>query len=140
MKAIEKFNGLSSPVKILMVLLALPVIVFIVGPLVSIFTLPIIGYFISLNSWRANRHSKDRAVFGLFVASGLLGVALFLTLRQPMFVTDWEGGNPLDNLIMFMMLGLLALVALFWALLGWVTHRLLAQAQGKKNLVNGKTL
>lgn len=131
MKAIEKFNALSIPLQILTVLVALPVLIFVVGPLVSIFTLPIIGYFISLNSWKAQRRNKDMLVFGSCIAVGLLAVGLFLTLQQPVFVTDWEGANPLDDLIMFMMLGLLALVALFWAQIGWMTHRLVVRAQHK---------
>ena len=75
---------------------------------------------------------------GSFVAISLMAVALFFTLRQPTFVTDWEGANPLDDLIMFMMLGLMALVALFWALLGWVTHRMIARVQSTRVEV-GKT-
>ena len=138
LKLIERFNALSIPVQILTVLVALPVLIFVVGPLVSIFTLPIIGYFISLNSWKAQRRNKDLLVFGSCLAVGLLAGGLFLTLRQPVFVTDWEGANPLDDLIMFMMLGLLALVALFWAQIGWMTHRLVARAQ-RKSVEVGET-
>ncbi len=123
MKLISSFQALSTPKKVLTLAVTLPIVVVLAGPVTTIFGLPIIGYAVSRNSWQAGRRTKDNLVTLAFALAALASLALYLTLRNPIFVTDWEGGNPLDDLIMFMMLGLMALLAATWALAGWVGHR-----------------
>ena len=132
MKLIYSFQALSTPKKILILALVLPIVVVLAGPIATFFGLPIIGYGVSRNSWRAGRRSKDNWVNLAFALAALAALALYLTLRSPIFVTDWEGGNPLDNLIMFMMLGLMALVAATWGLAGWVGHRFVMNLRARK--------
>ena len=123
MKLISSFQALSTPKKVLTLAVTLPIVVVLAGPVTTIFGLPIIGYAVSRNSWQAGRRTKDNLVTLAFALAALASLALYLTLRNPIFVTDWEGGNPLDDLIMFMVLGLMALLAATWALAGWVWHR-----------------
>ena len=132
MKLIYSFQALSTPKKILILALVLPIVVVLAGPIATFFGLPIIGYGVSRNSWRAGRRSKDNRVNLAFALAALASLALYLTLRSPIFVTDWEGGNPLDNLIMFMVLGLMALVAATWGLAGWVEHRFVMNLRARK--------
>ena len=133
MKLIYSFQALSTPKKILILALVLPIVVVLAGPIATFFGLPIIGYGVSRNSWRAGRRSKDNRVNLAFALAALASLALYLTLRSPIFVTDWEGGNPLDNLIMFMVLGLMALVAATWGLAGWVGHRFVMNLRARKH-------
>jgi hypothetical protein len=132
MKLIYSFQALSTPKKILILALVLPIVVVLAGPIATFFGLPIIGYGVSRNSWRAGRRSKDNWVNLAFALAALAALALYLTLRSPIFVTDWEGGNPLDNLIMFMVLGLMTLVAATWGLAGWVGHRFVMNLRARK--------
>jgi hypothetical protein len=132
MKLIYSFQALSTPKKILILALVLPIVVVLAGPIATFFGLPIIGYGVSRNSWRAGRRSKDNRVNLAFALAALAALALFLTLRNPVFVTDWEGGNPLDNLIMFMVVGLMTLVAATWGLAGWVGHRFVMNLRARK--------
>ena len=133
MKLIYSFQALSTPKKILILALVLPIVVVLAGPSATFFGLPIIGYGVSRNSWRAGRRSKDNWVNLAFALAALAALALYLTLRSPIFVTDWEGGNPLDNLIMFMVLGLMTLVAATWGLAGWVGHRFVMNLRARKH-------
>ncbi|MCF8535346.1 MAG: hypothetical protein K9G66_00480 [Rhodoluna sp.] len=133
MKLIHSFQALSTPKKILILALVLPIVVVLAGPVTTIFGLPIIGYAVSRNSWQAGRRSKDNWVNLTFALTALAALALYLTLRSPIFITDWEGGNPLDNLIMFMVLCLMALVAATWGLAGWVGHRFVMNLRARKS-------
>ncbi len=133
MKLIAKFQELSTALKILVLAIVVPLLVVLVGPLSTVFGLPLIGYAISLNSIKSNRRSKDSLVNLLFAGLSVIALALFLVLRTPPFVTDWEGGNPLDNLIMVMLLAWLLVLAAVWALAGWVTHRFVVNVRGRKN-------
>lgn len=127
MKLVEWWQRLSTVAKVLLILLAVPITILVIGPIISIFTLPIIGYFIGLNSWRGERRSKDKWVLAGFVAS-LTGVlVLLLVFQNPALRTDWEGGNPLDDLIALLLLTQLALFAVFWSLLGWVIQRVVGR-------------
>lgn len=132
MKLISSFQALSTPKKVLTLAVTLPIVVVLAGPVTTIFGLPIIGYAVSRNSWQAGRRAKDNWVNLAFALAALASLALYLTLRNPIFVTDWEGGNPLDNLIMFMVLGLMALVAATWGLAGWVGHRFVMNLRARK--------
>ena len=127
MKLVEWWQRLSTVAKVLLILLAVPITILVIGPIISIFTLPIIGYFVGLHSWRGERRSKDKLVYGVFAATFIGVVALLLLFQNPAFRTDWEGGNPLDNLIALLMLTQLALLAAFWALLGWVVQRVVGR-------------
>jgi hypothetical protein len=141
MKLIYSFQALSTPKKILILALVLPIVVVLAGPIATFFGLPIIGYAISRNSWRAGRRAKDNWVTLVFVLAAVSSLALYLTLRSPVFITDWEGGNPLDDLIMFMVLGLFGLVATTWGFAGWVGHRFVMNLRARKeNPTNEKTL
>ena len=135
MKLISSFQALSTPKKVLTLAVTLPIVVVLAGPVTTIFGLPIIGYAVSRNSWQAGRRTKDNLVTLAFALAALASLALYLTLRNPIFVTDWEGGNPLDDLIMFMVLGLMALLAATWALAGWVGHRFVMNLRVRKNRV-----
>jgi hypothetical protein len=135
MKLISSFQALSTPKKVLTLAVALPIVVVLAGPVTTIFGLPIIGYGVSRNSWQAGRRTKDNLVTLAFALTALASLALYLTLRNPIFVTDWEGGNPLDDLIMFMVLALMALLAATWALAGWMGHRFVMNLRARKNRV-----
>jgi sterol desaturase/sphingolipid hydroxylase (fatty acid hydroxylase superfamily) len=132
MKLIAKFQELSTALKILVLAIVVPLLVVLVGPLSTVFGLPLIGYAISLNSIKSNRRSKDSLVNLLFAGLSVIALALFLVLRTPPFVTDWEGGNPLDNLIMVMLLAWLLVLAAVWALAGWVAHRFVVNVRARR--------
>lgn len=134
MKRFAKFQELSTPVKILVLALVVPVLVVLVGPLTTVFGLPLIGFAISVNSIKSGRRSKDNLVNLLFAVVSVVALVLFLVLRNPVFRTDWEGGNPLDGLIMMLLLAFLGVLAIVWLLAGWVVHRFvvnLRAARGK---------
>ncbi len=140
MKLLEKFKRLSMPKRILVVVLASPflaVLTFLsLGLstwLVSLFGLPIIGWAVSRNSWRASKRSSDKKVYLAFVFSLVATVTVLLVLRQPQYRTDWEGGNPLDDLIMLLWLATVIVLTTTWYLAGWVGHRLFMGAKGRKN-------
>ena len=101
--------------------------------LTAIFALPIIGFGLSRNSWRAGKTKSDKRVFVIFALSLTASVVLMLVLRQPQFRTDWEGGNPLDDQIMLLWLATLVALAATWGLAGWVGHRLLMGSKDRKN-------
>jgi hypothetical protein len=132
MKLIAKFQELSTALKILILAVVVPLLVVLAGPLTTVFGLPLIGYGISLNSIKSNRRSKDSLVNLLFAGLSVIALALFLVLRTPPFVTDWEGGNPLDNLIMVMLLAWLLVLAAVWALAGWVAHRFVVNVRARR--------
>ncbi|MFM1927302.1 MAG: hypothetical protein RLZ06_878 [Actinomycetota bacterium] len=132
MKLIAKFQELSTALKILILAVVVPLLVVLAGPLTTVFGLPLIGYAISLHSIKSNRRSKDSLVNLLFAALSVIALALFLVLRTPPFVTDWEGGNPLDNLIMVMLLAWLLVLAAVWALAGWVAHRFVVNMRARR--------
>ncbi|MBP6186493.1 MAG: hypothetical protein KA421_01895 [Rhodoluna sp.] len=134
MKRFAKFQELSTPVKILVLALVVPVLVVLVGPLTTVFGLPLIGFAISVNSIKSCRRSKDNLVNLLFAVVSVVALVLFLILQNPAFRTDWEGGNPLDGLIMLLLLAFLGVLAIVWLLAGWVAHRFvvnLRAARGK---------
>ncbi len=134
MKRFAKFQELSTPVKVLVLALVVPVLVVLVGPLTTVFGLPLIGFAISVNSIKSGRRSKDNLVNLLFAVVSVIALVLFLVLRNPVFRTDWEGGNPLDGLIMLLLLAFLGVLAIVWLLAGWVAHRFvvnLRAARGK---------
>jgi hypothetical protein len=133
MKLIAKFQELSTALKILVLAIVVPLLVVLVGPLSTVFGLPLIGYAISLNSIKSNRRSKDSLVNLLFAGLSVIALALFLVLRTPPFVTDWEGGNPLDGLITLLLLAFLGVLAIVWLLAGWVAHRFVVNVRGRKN-------
>lgn len=101
--------------------------------LVSLFGLPIIGWAISRNSWRAGKRSSDKKVYFSFALSVVATVVVLLVLRQPQFRTDWEGGNPLDDVIMLLWLATVVLLAATWYLAGWVGHRFVMIRRERKN-------
>ncbi|MEY4293409.1 MAG: hypothetical protein RIR29_59 [Actinomycetota bacterium] len=133
MKLIAKFQELSTALKILVLAIVVPLLVVLVGPLSTVFGLPLIGYAISLNSIKSGRRSKDSLVNLLFAVLSVIALALFLILRTPPFVTDWEGGNPLDGLITLLLLAFLGVLAIVWFLAGWVAHRFVVNVRGRKN-------
>ncbi|MEY4492614.1 MAG: hypothetical protein RL085_1025, partial [Actinomycetota bacterium] len=92
MKLVAKFQELSTALKILILAVVVPLLVVLTGPLTTVFGLPLIGYGISLNSIKSNRRSKDNLVNLLFAGLSVIALALFMVLRTPPFVTDWEGG------------------------------------------------
>jgi hypothetical protein len=132
MKLIYRFEALSTIKKVLILSLVLPIVVILLGPVTTLFGLPILGYVISRNSWRAGRRTKDNWVNLVFALSAVCSLALYLVLRNPIFVTDWEGGNPLDNQIMFMVLGLMAMLATTWGFAGWVGHRFVMNLRARR--------
>jgi hypothetical protein len=132
MKLIAKFQELSTALKILVLAIVVPLLVVLVGPLSSVFGLPLIGYAISLNSIKSNRRSKDNLVNVLFAGLSVIALALFLVLRTPPFVTDWEGGNPLDGLITLLLLAFLGVLAIVWLLAGWVAHRFVVNVRARR--------
>lgn len=123
--------ALASPLLIVAALLALGVSTW----LTAIFALPIIGFAVSRNSWRANKRSSDKKVYVLFALSLVATVTVLLVLRQPQFRTDWEGGNPLDDLIMLLWLSTLVALTATWYLAGWVGHRFVMNLRSRKNRV-----
>lgn len=135
MKLISSFQALSTPKKVLTLAVTLPIVVVLAGPVTTLFGLPIIGYAVSRNSWQAGRRAKDNLVTLAFALAALASIALYLTLRNPIFVTDWEGGNPLDDLIAVMMLGFVLLLAITWGFAGWVGHRFVMNLRSRKNRV-----
>ena len=135
MKLVAKFQALSTGLKVLVLAIAFPSLVLIVGPLTTAFGLPLIGYGVSRNSWRAGKRSSDKKVYLLFALSLVATVTALLVLRQPQFRTDWEGGNPLDDLIMLLWLANLVSLTATWYLAGWVGHRIFMTAKARKNRV-----
>lgn len=140
MRPVEKFQRLSGPQKFLLILLASPLLVAVAllalgvsNVIAAIFALPIIGFAVSRNSWRAGKRSSDKKVFFSFALSLVSTVVVLLVLRQPQFRTDWEGGNPLDNLIMLLWLSTMVAVTATWYLAGWVGHRLTMFFKERKN-------
>jgi hypothetical protein len=132
MKLVAKFQALSTGLKVLVLAIAFPSLVLIVGPLTTAFGLPLIGYGVSRNSWRAGKRSSDKKVYLLFALSLVATVTALLVLRQPQFRTDWEGGNPLDDLIMLLWLANLVSLSATWYLAGWVGHRLFMGSKDRK--------
>ena len=132
MKIIAKFQELSTALKILVLAIVVPLLVVLVGPLSTVFGLPLIGYAISLNSIKSNRRSKDNLVNLLFAGLSVIALALFMVLRTPPFVTDWEGGNPLDGLITLLLLAFLGVLAIVWLLAGWVAHRFVVNVRARR--------
>jgi hypothetical protein len=132
MKLIAKFQELSTALKILVLAIVVPLLVVLVGPLSTVFGLPLIGYAISLNSIKSGRRSKDSLVNLLFSVLSVIALALFLVLRTPPFVTDWEGGNPLDGLITLLLLAFLGVLAIVWFLAGWVAHRFVVNMRARR--------
>jgi hypothetical protein len=133
MKLVAKFQALSTGLKILVLAIAFPSLVLIVGPLTTAFGLPLIGYGVSRNSWRTGKRSSDKKIFITFALLVLAAILIFVLARQPQFRTDWEGGNPLDDLIMLMMLVWVSALASAWGFAGWVAHRLVMISRGRKN-------
>ena len=135
MKLIQSFQALSTPKKILALSVTLPIVIVLFGPIFTFFGLPIIGYVVSRNSWRVGRRAKDNLITLVFALTALCSLALYLTLRNPIFVTDWEGGNPLDDLIAVMVLGFVLLLAITWGFAGWAGHRFVMNLRARKNRV-----
>ena len=140
LKLIESFKRLSMPMRILIIALASPLLIVsallalgVSSWLIAIFALPIIGFGLSRNSWRAGKTKSDKRVFVIFALSLTASVVLMLVLRQPQFRTDWEGGNPLDDQIMLLWLATLVALATTWGLAGWVGHRLTMFFRARKN-------
>jgi hypothetical protein len=133
MKLFAKFQELPTALKILILAIVVPLLVVLAGPLTTVFGLPLIGYAISLNSIKSGRRSKDSLVNLVFAGLSVIALALFLVLRTPPFVTDWEGGNPLDGLITLLLLAFLGVLAIVWLLAGWVAHRFVVNVRGRKN-------
>lgn len=119
---------LASPLLIVSALLALGVSTW----LTAIFALPIIGWAVSRNSWRAGKRSSDKKVYFSFALSLVATVVVLLVLRQPQFRTDWEGGNPLDDLIALLWLSTLMALASTWYLAGWVGHRFVMNLRARR--------
>jgi MFS family permease len=132
MKSLEWFRGLSKPKQVLLALLAIPAFG-LSGWVLGLFGLPLIGYAVSRNSWRAGKRTGDNKVFITFAVLVLAAILIFVLARQPQFRTDWEGGNPLDDLIMVMMLVWVSSLATAWGFAGWVGHRLVMISRGRKN-------
>ncbi|MEN9749389.1 MAG: hypothetical protein RL149_467 [Actinomycetota bacterium] len=117
-----KFQALPISLKII-----LGIVLFLaalgLSPLVSALALPIIGYAVAHKSWREMRRSKDKIVYVVLAAAATAIIGLLILFRNPTFQTDWEGGNPIDNLIMVLMLTLMLMLATVWALFGWALQR-----------------
>ena len=140
LKLIEGFKRLSMPMRILIIVLASPLLIVsallalgVSTWLTAIFALPIIGWAISRNSWRAGRRSSDKKVYLSFALSLVVTVTVLLVLRQPQYRTDWEGGNPLDDLIMLLWLSTMVALTTTWYLAGWVGHRAAKLFKARKN-------
>ena len=132
MKLIAKFQELSTALKILVLAIVVPLLVLVVGPLTTALGLPLIGYAASLNSIKSGRRSKDALVYTLFAVLSAIALALYFVLRTPPFVTDWEGGNPLDGLITLLLLAFLGVLAIVWLLAGWVAHRFVINVRASR--------
>jgi len=139
MKLVEKFQQLSRPQKFWLIAISSPLLIAtgllflgLSNVIAAIFALPIIGWAISRNSWRAGKRSSDKKVYLSFVFSLVATVIVLLVLRQPQFRTDWEGGNPLDDLIALLWLANVVSLAATWYLAGWVGHRLFLGAKDRK--------
>ena len=134
MKISARFQELPTWAKVLTLAVVVPVLVVLVGPITTVFGLPLIGFAISLSSIKSGRRSKDNLINLIFAVFSVVALVLFLILQNPAFRTDWEGGNPLDGLIMMLLLALLSALAIVWLLAGWVAHRFvvnLRAARGK---------
>jgi uncharacterized PurR-regulated membrane protein YhhQ (DUF165 family) len=103
------------------------------SPLISVLSLPVIGYAVALKSWRTGRNAKDKVVYSVLVISVALAIGMLILFQNPTFQTDWEGGNPLDNLIAVMLLGFMVLATTVWALLGWSLQRVVQGFNKKKS-------
>ena len=123
--------ALASPALLALGLFALGVSTWVT----AIFALPIIGLAVSRNSWRAGKRSSDKKVYLSFAISLVAAAVVLLVLRQPQFRTDWEGGNPLDDLIMLLWLATVVVLATTWYLAGWVGHRVFMVSKARKNRV-----
>jgi uncharacterized PurR-regulated membrane protein YhhQ (DUF165 family) len=139
MKPVEKFQQLSRPQKFWLIAISSPLLIAtgllflgLSNVIAAIFALPIIGWAISRNSWRAGKRSSDKKVYLSFLLSLVATVIVLLVLRQPQFRTDWEGGNPLDDVIMLLWLATVVALATTWYLAGWVGHRLLMTRRASK--------
>ena len=140
LKLIEGFKRLSMPMRILIIVLAGPLLIVsallalgVSTWLTAIFALPIIGWAISRNSWHAGKRSSDKKVYLSFALSLVVTVTVLLVLRQPQYRTDWEGGNPLDDLIMLLWLSTMVALTTTWYLAGWVGHRAAMLFKARKN-------
>lgn len=120
-----KFQALPYARKVLIAIAVLVPVSLLLGPLVSVLALPLIGFSVAHNSWREGRTSKDKIAYVALSAAALLVAVILITLQNSIFQTDWEGGNPLDNLIAMMTLLLMLLLAVIWTLLGWALQRLI---------------
>jgi uncharacterized PurR-regulated membrane protein YhhQ (DUF165 family) len=139
MKPVEKFQRLSRPQKFWLIAISSPLLILaallafgLSNIVVAIFALPIIGWAVSRNSWRAGKRSSDKKVYLSFVVSLVAAVIVLLVLRQPQYRTDWEGGNPLDDLIVLLWLANVVSLAATWYLAGWVGHRVFMGAKNRK--------
>lgn len=123
MKLWGRFQALPIWLKAILVSLLI-LAALALSPLASVLTLPIIGYAVAVNSWREGRRSKDKIAYSILAVAAAAAVGLLILFRNPAFQTDWEGGNPLDDWIMVLMLILMLMLATVWALLGWALQRL----------------
>jgi uncharacterized PurR-regulated membrane protein YhhQ (DUF165 family) len=142
LKLIENFKRLSGPQKFWLIAISSPLLIAagllflgLSNFIAAIFALPIIGWAVSRNSWRAGKRSSDKKVYFSFALSVVATVVVLLVLRQPQFRTDWEGGNPLDDLIMLLWLSTLIALTATWYLAGWVGHRFVMIRRERKNRV-----
>lgn len=140
MRPAEKFQQLSRPQKFWLIAISSPLLIAagllalgLSNFIAAIFALPIIGWAISRNSWRAGKRSSDKKVYLSFALSLVATVTVLLVLRQPQFRTDWEGGNPLDDLIMLLWLSTMTALTATWYLAGWVGHRFVMIRRERKN-------
>jgi len=140
MRPVEKFQRLSRPQKFSLIAISSPLLILaallafgLSNIVVAIFALPIIGWAVSRNSWRAGKSSSDKKVYLSFALSLVATVTLLLVLRQPQYRTDWEGGNPLDDLIALLLLSTVVSLSATWYLAGWVGHRVFVGAKDRKN-------
>ncbi len=139
LKPVEKFQRFSRPQKFWLIAISSPLLILaallafgLSNIVVAIFALPIIGWAVSRNSWRAGKRSSDKKVYLSFVLSLVATVTVLLVLRQPQYRTDWEGGNPLDDVIALLWLATLVFLCATWYLAGWVGHRLLMGSKDRK--------
>ena len=139
LKPVEKFQRLSRPQKFWLIAISSPLLILaallafgLSNIVVAIFALPIIGWAVSRNSWRAGKRSSDKKVYLSFVLSLVAAVIVLLVLRQPQYRTDWEGGNPLDDLIVLLWLANVVSLSATWYLAGWVGHRVFMGAKNRK--------
>jgi uncharacterized PurR-regulated membrane protein YhhQ (DUF165 family) len=142
MRPVEKFQQLSRPQKFWLIAISGPLLIAagllalgLSNFIAAIFALPIIGWAVSRNSWRAGKRSSDKKVYLSFALSLVATLTVLIVLRQPQYRTDWEGGNPLDDLIMLLWLSTLVALASTWYLAGWVGHRFVMNLRSRKNRV-----